>query len=79
MSVGSLAILLVNVVCVVAQEGVVVAAPLDIVEVLVMVAGAIVLVGGHQDVAVCHLVDAAIAGRHHFVDERRCHMPMVTV
>ncbi|GMN39860.1 hypothetical protein TIFTF001_009081 [Ficus carica] len=32
--------------------------------------GAIVLVGGHQDVAVCHLVDAAIAGRHHFVDER---------
>lgn len=38
--------------------------------------GAIVLVGGHQDVAVCHLVDAAIAGRHHIVDERRCHMPM---
>lgn len=118
MSAGSLVILLVNVVCVVVQEGAVVAAPLDIVEVLVMVegdviflniyiyifvytfcslyivkyyfmdgaemncesiyffaTGATVPVGGHRGVAVCHLVGAAIAGRHPIVDERRCHMP----
>lgn len=71
--------MLVNVVCVVVQEGAVVAAPLDIVEVLVMVEGATVPVGGHRGVAVCHLVGAAIAGRHPIVDERRCHMPMVMV
>lgn len=52
MSVVSLVILLVNVVCGVVLEDVVAAVPLDTVEALVMVAGATVLVGGPLDVAV---------------------------
>lgn len=77
MNVVSLVILLVNAVCVVVLEDVVVAAPLDIEEVLVMVAGATVPAGVHLDAAACLLVVAALVGRLHIVEERRCHMPMV--
>lgn len=78
MNVVSLVILLENAVCVVVQEDAAVAALPDIAEVLVTVAGAIVLVDVHLDVVVFLLVDAALAGHHHHrtVDEKRCHMPM---
>ena len=75
MSVVSQGILPVSAACVGVLEGVVVAVPLDIAGVQVMVGGVTVPVGDPPNVAVCHLVDAAIAGHHHIVDARRCHMP----
>ncbi|KAI8530095.1 hypothetical protein RHMOL_Rhmol11G0029000 [Rhododendron molle] len=41
--------------------------------------GVTVLVGGHQNIAVCRRVGAALAGHHHIVDVRSCHMPMEMV
>lgn len=67
-------ILLVNVVHVVAQEGVA-AVALGTVGVQAMEEGVTVLVEDPQDVAVLLLVDAVIAGHQDIVDERSCHMP----
>ncbi len=79
MSVVSLAILPVNVDNVVVQEDVV-AAALDTAEVQVMEEGVTALVGDPQDAAVCHLVDAVIAGHPHLtVDVKSFLMPMEMV
>lgn len=70
----SLGILLVNAVCAVVLDDVVVAA-LDIVGAQVMVEGVTALVHALLDAAVCHLVGAAAtASLHHIEDVRNCHM-----
>lgn len=79
MSVVSQVILLVNAACVAVLVDVVAAVLLDTAGVQVMVGGVTVLVGDHQNIAVCRRVGAALAGHHHIVDVRSCHMPMEMV
>lgn len=76
MSVVSPVILPVNAACVGLLEDDVVAAPKGIAGAQVMDVGVTVHMGDLLDVAVCHLVVAAIAGHHHhIVDVRSCHLP----
>lgn len=75
MSVVSQVILLVNAACVAVLVDVVAAVLLDTAGVQVMVGGVTVLVGDPQNIAVCRRVGAALAGHHHIVDVRSCHMP----
>ena len=75
----NLAILPVNVECVVGQEDAEAAVHPDFAGVQAMGEGVTVLMAGPLGAAVCHLVDAAIASHLHTVDVKSYHIQMEMV